>query len=113
MPNGKIQPEFVERLLGMGEWLKVNGESIYGTRGGPLPPRLWGSMTQKQGRIYVHVLDAEDPLLALSGLPKVSRARALASGAPVEVTQVKGGIVLRLPEKRDPSDTVIVLETDK
>ncbi len=110
MPNGKIQPEFVERLRGMGEWLKVNGESIYGTRGGPLPPRAWGAMTQKQGKLYVHVLAAEDPLLALSGLPKVSRAKALASGAPVELTQVKGGIVLRLPEKRDPSDTVIVLE---
>ena len=112
MPNGKIQPEFVERLRGMGEWLKVNGESIYGTRGGPLPPGLWGAMTQKPGKIYVHVLNAEKPLPALSGLPKVNRAKALASGAPVEVTQVKGGIVLRLPEKLDPSDTVIVLDTD-
>ena len=67
-------------------------------------------MTQKQAKLYVHVLAAEDPLLALSGLPKVSRAKALASGATVELKQVKGGIVLRLPEKRDPSDTVIVLE---
>src|SRR5438445_2298584 len=85
MPNGKIQPEFGERPRGMAEWLKVNGESIYGTRGGPVPPRAWGAMTQKAGKIYVHVLDAEDPLLALSGLPRVSRAKVLASGAPVEI----------------------------
>jgi len=111
MPNGKIQPEFVERLQGMGEWLKVNGESIYGTRGGPLPPRSWGAMTQKPGKIFVHVLDSDDPLLSLSGLPKVTSAKALAGGAPVEMTQLKDGIVLRLPQKRDPSDTVIVLET--
>jgi alpha-L-fucosidase len=111
MPNGKIQPEFVERLRGMGEWLKVNGESIYGTRGGPVPPREWGSMTQKPGKIYVHVLNMQNPLLELSGLPKVTGAKALATGAPVEVSQAKGGIVLRLPEKRDPSDTVIVLDT--
>jgi alpha-L-fucosidase len=110
MPNGRIQPEFVERLRGMGEWMKVNGESIYGTRGGPVPPRAWGAMTQKAGKIYVHVLDADDPLLALSGLPKVSRAKALATGQPVELTQVKGGILLRLPDKRDAADTVIVLE---
>ena len=110
MPNGKIQPEFVERLRGMGEWMKVNGESIYGTRGGPIAARGWGSTTQKAGKVYVHVLDWQDPLLALSGLPKVSRAKALATGAPVELMQVTGGIVLRLPEKRDPADTVIVLE---
>src|SRR6185369_11652767 len=85
MPNGRIQPEFVERLSGMGEWMKVNGESIYGTRGGPLSPRAWGAMTRKSGRIYVHVLDHQDPLLALAGLPKVTRAKALASGAPVEM----------------------------
>jgi alpha-L-fucosidase len=111
MPNGKIQPEFVERLQGMGAWLKVNGDSIYGTRGGPVPPRSWGSMTQKPGKIFIHVLDSEDPLLSLSGLPKVTSAKALATGAPVEITQLKDGIVLRLPQKRDPSDTVIVLET--
>jgi alpha-L-fucosidase len=111
MPNGKIQPEFVQRLQGMGEWLKVNGESIYGTRGGPLTPRAWGAMTQKPGKIYVHVLDWDDPLLALSGLPRVTRAKALASGAAVQVTQLNNGVVLHLPETRDPNDTVIVLET--
>src|SRR5436190_7337614 len=101
MPNGKIQPEFVERLRGIGDWMKVNGESIYGTRGGPMKPRSWGAMTQKAGKIYVHVLDPEDALLALSGLPKVTGAKALATGAPVEITQAPGGIVLRLPQKRE------------
>lgn len=31
-PNGLIQPIFVERLLGIGKWLKINGDAIYGSR---------------------------------------------------------------------------------
>ena len=38
MPNGRIQPEFEERLQAMGRWLERYGESIYGTRGGPIAP---------------------------------------------------------------------------
>jgi hypothetical protein len=56
-------------------------------------------------------MDYDGELLALSHLPGVKSATTLASGAPVEVTTVKGGIVLHLPEARDAADTVIVLET--
>jgi len=111
MPTGAIQPEFVERLRGMGQWLDRNGESIYGTHGGPIAPTSWGSTTQRAGRIYVHVMDYDGDLLALSKLPAVKSAKTLVSGAPVEVTPVNGGIVLHLPEARDEADTVIVLET--
>jgi alpha-L-fucosidase len=109
-PTGKIQPEFVERLHGMGRWLEHNGESIYGTRGGPLPPSSWGATTQREGKIYVHVMDWQGDLLALSKLPAVKSARVLTSGAPVEVTRLKEGIVLHLPQTRDEADTVLVLE---
>ena len=39
------------------------------------------------------------------------RRNALASGVAVQVTQLNNGVVLHLPEARDPNDTVIVLET--
>jgi alpha-L-fucosidase len=111
MPSGQIQPEFVERLRGVGQWLDRNGESIYGTHGGPIAPTSWGATTQRAGRVYVHVMDYDGELLALSHLPGVKSATTLASGAPVEVSTLKGGIVLHLPEARDAADTVIVLET--
>ena len=111
MPNGKIQPEFVERLRGIGQWMAKNGESVYETRGGPIPPRPWGAMTQKGGKIYVHVLDWPDELLALPQLPAIKSAKLLSSGASVEAIKVKGGLVLRLPPAvRDPVDTIVVLE---
>jgi alpha-L-fucosidase len=112
MPNGRIQPEFVERLQAIGGWLAKNGESIYGTRGGPVQPRPWGAMTQRAGKTYVHVMDWPDELLVIPALPtKVSKARLLTTGAAVEMSAVKGGLLLRLPQsERDPADTVVVLE---
>ena len=40
-----------------GQWLDHNGESIYGTHGGPIAPSSWGATTQRPGKIYVHVMD--------------------------------------------------------
>jgi alpha-L-fucosidase len=111
MPDGKIQPELVERIRGVGRWMSKFGESIYGTRGGPVTPRSWGVTTQKANRIYVHVLDWKDELLALPRLPRIKAATLMASGGRVDFRELEGGLVLRIPETmRDPADTVVVLE---
>jgi alpha-L-fucosidase len=111
MPNGKIQPEFVERLRGMGQWLRENGDSIYGTRGGPIPPRPWGVTTRKNNKVFVHVLDWPDELLAIPDIPNVKTAKAFPSGTPVTMRRAEGGLLLRLPASlRNPIDTIVVLE---
>jgi alpha-L-fucosidase len=111
MPTGRIQPEFVERIKAIGEWTKKNGESIYGTRGGPVTPRPWGVTTQTKDKIFVHVLDWSDELLALPDMGAVRNARVLDSGQTVVLNRMSGGVVLRLPQSnRDPIDTIIVLE---
>jgi alpha-L-fucosidase len=111
MPNGEIQEEFVSRLHALGEWLSRYGESIYGTRGGPLPPADWGVTTQKGDSNYVHVLNWNAPLLALAPIPRpIARARTLLGGGPVEFTQHDNGLVLKLPAgSQDERDRVIVL----
>jgi alpha-L-fucosidase len=113
MPTGKIQPEFVERLRAIGQWLDRNGESIYGTHAGPFAPTSWGATTQRPGKVYIHVMDYDGDLLALSRMPPVKSAKALASGAPVKITGIEGGLVLHLPASRDEADTVIELETER
>jgi alpha-L-fucosidase len=112
-PDGTIQDEFRTRLTEMGTWLGKNGESIHGTRGGPITPRPWGVTTQKANKTYVHVLDWPDELLVLQGLPKpVKRAVLLGSGRPVKLQLLDGGLLLQLPKAdRDPIDTVVVLES--
>jgi alpha-L-fucosidase len=112
MPNGEIQEEFVTRLHAVGEWLSGYGDSIYGTRGGPLPPGDWGVTTQKGNKVYVHVLHWKTPLLALSALPRsIKSARLLPDNSPVTFTQNADGVVLKLPAPaKEEVDRVIVLE---
>ncbi len=112
MPNGKIQPEFVERLKAIGAWLDKNGESIYGTRGGPIAPRPWGVTTQKGKTIYVHILDWQDPALLLPKLEgKIASAAMLESGDKVGIVEADYGTVLKLPASaKDAVDKIVVLK---
>ena len=109
MPSGEIQPEFVQRLTEAGWWTKQYGDSIYGTRGGPVATGPWGVTTQRGSTVYVHVLDWNQPVLALTGMPRpVRRARLLRDGSSVEFSAFAGGLVLKLPEPQpEEMDRVI------
>lgn len=111
-PDGTIQPEFVERLHQVGEWLAQYGESIYGTRGGPVSQHPWGVTTQKGNKIYVHILDWQDPVLPLPKLPNPVRvAYTLIGHTKAEVATSERGVMLTVPVRTAPDfDTVIVLE---
>lgn len=111
MPNGKIQPENVDTLMAIGQWLELHGESIYGTRGGPVKPQEWGATTQKGNTVYVHVLDHEGGTLEIKGFEaKIKSARFFDDDSEAKVKKTKEGIILTLPkEKLQDIDTVIVL----
>jgi alpha-L-fucosidase len=115
MPNGKIQPEFTSRLREMGTWLSKNGDAVYGTRGGPIPPHPWGVTTRKGNRVYVHVLDAPDRTLLIPPLgTKIRGAKFMASGRNAEFSEHDYGVVVKLPaETIDSIDTIIVLDVDQ
>jgi alpha-L-fucosidase len=114
-PNGEIDPQFQSRLRTVGEWLSKYGEAVYGTRGGPLPPGNWGVTTQKEDKIYVHVLNWGAPLLALPSIAKkINSAQSLIDGTKIDVTQNRDGVVLKLPSpKAEEADRVIVLTLSK
>jgi len=119
--DGTIQPEFVERLKAVGEWLKANGESIYGTEGGPFAPQPWGRCTVKRvdkGRtyLYFHLFGIpESGTVEIRGLgSKVWRAWMLSTGQRVEFSQDGTSLRLAVPtEGRSPADTVIVVSTSR
>jgi alpha-L-fucosidase len=88
------------------------GESIYGTRGGPLSPRPWGVTTRKGNTVYVHVLDWPDGALLVPPLgAAVKSGRLVKTGAAVSVKNLQEGILIHLPkEAPDPYVTVVALE---
>ncbi len=115
MPDGRIEPRQVERLKEMGQWLAKNGESIYGTRGGPFPPTAMLASTRKGNTIYVHLLDA-GWMNGRITIPAMSRrivSAKLLSGAPVQMKTTDGGAQITVaPEHFDAVDTVIALTLD-
>jgi len=112
MPNGKIQPEFVSTLKEVGAWIEKYGETVYGTRGGPVTPRSWGVTTQKGNKIYVHLLDPEDNNLLLPDFgKKVKGITVFSTGALLKFKQDSFGTAVALPaDILDETDTVLVIE---
>ncbi|HOW70886.1 MAG TPA: alpha-L-fucosidase [Phycisphaerae bacterium] len=113
MPSGEIEPRQVEVLRGIGQWLKAAGEAVYGTRGGPFMPGLWGASTHRGKKVYLHVLEWPDgeELLVLPAIPARIVASSLLGGGTVTVEQGEKGITVgvRAADRRDP-DTIVVLE---
>jgi alpha-L-fucosidase len=112
MPNGKVQPEFIITLREMGTWMEKNGETIYGTRGGPVSPKSWGVTTQKGNKVYVHIMNPEDNNLLLPDFGKKIRNITLFStGAKLKYKQDAFGITISIPvEAIDETDTILVIE---
>ncbi|HEX5787546.1 MAG TPA: alpha-L-fucosidase [Woeseiaceae bacterium] len=111
MPNGELQPENVATYAEIGAWLEKYGESVYGTRGGPLSPRPWGVTTHKDGAVYVHVLDWTDTLLPLPLDVDVEKATLLQDGSRVDVEKTGNGYLLRLPEQL-PAGPVLTIRLE-
>lgn len=117
--EGEIPGPSVERLQAMGEWMDVNGESIYGTEASPFFKLPWGRCTSRRTKdgntLYLHVFNwPEDQLLRLPGIStKVSSIKFLADQAQeLSYSEEGGDLLIDLPaQAADPVNTVIVVET--
>ncbi|TKK70271.1 alpha-L-fucosidase [Ilyomonas limi] len=114
MPNGEIQPEFVERLRWMGNWMNTYGESIYNTKGGYMRPQDWGCITQTDNKMFVHLLQPNRDSISLTNFPakKIGKVYLLKNKNAVPA-KLNGSTLLltNLPAITDEEpDTVVVIE---
>jgi alpha-L-fucosidase len=116
-PEGTFCPEEIERLQAVGKWMEVNGESIHETAYSPLDFDFpWGVMTQKQQKLYLHVMQWNPDGISFNGvLGTPAKAYLLADPERKELDiqhDTNGHITtIDVPgEAPDPHNSVIVLE---
>ena len=104
-PDGRIPVDAMDSLRGLGEWLKVYGEAIYGTR--VCAPYQSGniSFTRKGDAVYAIRLfpvaqESVDSKLFIPYAGKVSKVTMLDSGEDVSFVPGEGGITVTVPAGR-------------
>ncbi|MBD8347571.1 alpha-L-fucosidase [Dysgonomonas sp. HGC4] len=69
MGNGKWDEKDVEIFKGVGKWLSVYGEAIYGNERTDLPVQTWGVTTKRDNITYLHIYNwPKDGKLIVGGL---------------------------------------------
>ena len=111
MPNGKIQEEHIKSLKEIGEWIKVNGETIYGTIRGPIDPTDEIASTQKDNTIFIHLLDNRKTYFIEGYNPKIKKISYYHSNKKVKYQKTKSGLIINVDDNElDEIDTIIELE---
>ena len=109
--NGEIPAIALERLQGMGEWLKQYGETVYGTTRGDVMKAEWGTTTRKGNTLYVHILTDKMPeMITIPLNQKVKSATLFETGENVGKEMIKGGVVLHTASLEPAIDRIVTLQ---
>ena len=119
--NGEVPYEISQRMLEMGKWIDVNGESVYGAEAFDLDKNLhdWGKITVRKEagktKLYLHVytwpLNKTLPLSGVTSAPSKVYLLADKQKSPLKFTHSAAYTEIQLPQlSPDPYVSVIVLE---
>jgi alpha-L-fucosidase len=121
--DGSLQPEQVQRLEGLGKWIRKHDEAIYGTQAGLPAGLFYGASTISKDRksLYLFFFDRPFDQIAVKGLlSDIKRASVLSSGSALKHTKIGGlgetpGVVwIDIPAAEvDENATVVKLEFEE
>jgi alpha-L-fucosidase len=119
--EGVFPQASIDRLKEIGQWMKVNGEAIYGTKASPFQHLDFGRCTQKPidggTRLYLHVFKwPENGKLCIPGILNHPRQVFLLSDPQKKsllLTRDEDALIINVSNKApDTINTVIVLDIE-
>ena len=114
MPDGTIQPEFADTLKAIGNWMAINGETIYGTRGNIIQTQDWGVVTGKDKILYVHILQTPKQagyVFIPEFKSKILKCSLFKGSSSLKFKQQSEGLFIYTDGLQfDPVDTIISLQ---
>jgi alpha-L-fucosidase len=112
--EGEFPAESIEILKKMGEWMKVNGEAVYGTKASPWGLFDWGRCTRKEIKggtsLYFTVFNwPEDGKLVIPGFTyKVTSAKLIKNGVQVKTKVESDSLTINLPLSSPDPDACVI-----
>ncbi len=113
MPDGRIEPRQAVRFREIGQWMRIYGETIYGTRGGPFRSAAWGGTTQRGKTVFVHILKWPGESVLLPPIEGRIVGHNVLTGGTATVEQTDEQICITVPaDDRHALDTIVALTLD-
>jgi len=114
-PDGDWDPEAYKRLKGIGQWIKINGEGIYGSHA--IAPysanNIYFTQSKNQKAIYAYLLSDTELVTMPARLPVklnnvkgIKKVTLLGLAQNIKWTQISDGIELNIPESIQKNSTL-------
>ena len=112
-PDGNLPAAALDRLAGIGEWMNVYGDSVYGTSATSIPEQSWGVTTRNDSSLFLHLIEPLEGVEVISvpldpSRKKVKSVKAMKDGAPLKHRISDGKLVITLDGV--PADIDYVIE---
>lgn len=104
--DGRLPQTALDRLKGIGAWLRANGETIYSTKAGPYNEKEYVS-TKRDNKIWIHILNDSVSSLTLPFDGKVKSITCYQSKQPIPYNINKGTLSISNISPDNNTDYII------
>lgn len=111
-PDGELPALALDRLRGLGTWMRQYGSTVDGTVGGPVPEQSWGVSTMRGDTVYLHVLQSGLTAITVPLDRKPRRVTAFDGRKKLKWTfdRRRSEACIQLDGKSEGPDDIIIIE---